>query len=206
MKHWKSFVVSLLLCLSMAACQSGPTAEEAAEALCKLYVHADTTVSAVLDGWDTESVKSTIESKLSEQLKNNLEAIGVTEVDEAALDAVTEAMMEARKRIPLEVEVIETEEDRAALQITVGSLDVSGIDTAAAEKAMEQLKGLSEVSEADLERFVEAYTEALQSGLEEVDPSEVMDSFVVNFVKEKSLWLPEDLNGFIEELGQHIRR
>ena len=56
-----------------------------------------------------------------------------------------------------------------------------------------------------MERFVEAYTEALQSGFDEADPSETLNSFAVDFVEKNGLWLPEDLNGFIELLGQHIR-
>ncbi len=206
MKQWKLSLLSLLLCAALTACQSGPSAEEVGEALCKLYVHADTEVSSVLEGWDTQSVKNSIEQDLYDQLHSNLEAVGVEEPDETALKAVTSALMKARGRIPLEVSVVESEKERASLQITVGSLDISEIDAEAAQSALEALEGISEFSENDLGFFVESYTEALQAGFEAADPSEKKSSFVVDFVKEKSLWLPEDLNGFIELLGQHIRR
>lgn len=206
MKQWKLAWISLLLCGVLTACQSGPSAEEMGEALCKLYVHADTAVSSVLEDWDVQTVKQSIEEDLYEQLRSNLEAVGVEELDESALKEVTAALMDARTRIPLEVEVVETEEDRVALQVTVGSLDISGIDTEAAQTALEELKGLSDLSEEDLDRFVQAYTEALQDGFEAADPSLEQSSFLVDFVKEKGLWLPEDLNGFVEQLGQHIRR
>lgn len=206
MKQWKLAWISLLLCGVLTACQSGPSAEEMGEALCKLYVHADTAVSSVLEDWDVQTVKQSIEEDLYEQLRSNLEAVGVEELDESALKEVTAALMDARTRIPLEVEVVETEEDRVALQVTVGSLDISSIDTEAAQTALEELKGLSDLSEEDLGRFVQAYTEALQDGFEAADPSLEQSSFLVDFVKEKGLWLPEDLNGFVEQLGQHIRR
>ncbi len=206
MKHWKQKVLSLLLCVALTACQSGPSAQEVAEALCKLYVRADTKVSSILKDWDTAQIKDTIESNLSEQLRVNLEAVGVEQVDEAVLDAVTDSIMEAREKIPLQVDVLETTEETVTLKITVGSLDISGIDRAAAEEALSELDGLSELSTDDLERFVEAYTEALQSGFAEADPSAEQQSFEVDFVENDGLWLPEDLNGFIELLGQHIRR
>ena len=206
MKQWKKMLLSLLLCLALTGCQTGPSAEDVAEALCKLYVHADTKVSSVLKDWDTANVKDTIENQLSEQLRSNLQAVGVQTVDSKALAAVTESIMEAREKIPIDVEVIETAGEKVSLQITVGSLDISGIDRAAAEEAMSELSGLSELSEADLERFVEAYTEALQSGFDEADPSENQNTFTVDFVEKNGLWLPEDLNGFVELLGQYIRR
>lgn len=206
MKHWKSILLSLLLCCTLCACQKGPDPAEVGEALCKLYVHADTAVSAVLEDWDVQTVKQSIEEDLYKQLRSNLEAVGVKELDETALKEVTSALMKARERIPLEVSVVETEEEHAALQVTVGSLDISGIDSEAAQTALEQLKGLSDLSEDDIDRFVNAYTEALQDGFETADPSQEQSSFVVNFVKENGLWRPEDLNGFIEQLGQHIRR
>ena len=205
MKQWKKMLLPLLLCLVLTACQGRASAEDAAEALCKLYVHADTKVSSVLKDWDTAAVKNTIEEQLSDQLRSNLQTVGVQTIDSEVLDAVTASIMEARKRIPVDVEVIETADEKVSLQITVGSLDISGIDRAAAEEAMSELNGLSELSEADLERFVEAYTEALQSGFDEADPSETLNSFAVDFVEKNGLWLPEDLNGFIELLGQHIR-
>lgn len=206
MKHWKQNVLSLLLCVALTACQGSPRAQEVAEALCKLYVHADTEVSSILKDWDTAQIKDTIESNLSEQLRVNLEAVGVEQVDEAVMDAVTDSIMEAREKIPVQVDVLETTEETVTLKITVGSLDISGIDRAAAEEALSELDGLSELSTDDLERFVEAYTEALQSGFAEADPSAEQQSFEVDFVENDGLWLPEDLNGFIELLGQHIRR
>ena len=202
----KTLLVGLLLCLGLSACQSGPDAQQVGEALGKLYIHADSAVSAVLSDWDTEQIAESIEQELYQQIKNNLSDLGELEINESQLQVVKDSMMEARRRIPVEVEVVESNDETATVRFTVGSLDISSIDSEAAQTAMESIQGIDELSEEDLKNFVTAYTEALQDGLKAADPCEEQNSFEVTFSKASGLWLPEDMEDFIEVLGRQIRR
>lgn len=114
--------------------------------------------------------------------------------------------MEARRRIPVEVEVVESNDETATVRFTVGALDISSIDSEAAQTAMKSIQGITKLNDEDLKEFVKTYTEALKAGLEAADPSEEQNSFEVNFSKAGGLWLPEDMEAFIEVLGRQIRR
>ena len=98
------------------------------------------------------------------------------------------------------------EKDRVTLQITVGSLDIGEIDTTAAQRALEEIKGRSDLSKEDLDDLLQAYTEALKAEFDASDPTVVQTSFTVKFIENEGVWLPEEMNRFIEQLGQHIRR
>ncbi len=202
----KKFLAVLLSLVLFCGCQKGPDASEVAEALCQLYVHANTAVSAVLPDWDVEAIKNTLKEDLQKQLKANLEAVGADKLDENSLKAVTDAMLEARKRIPVEVELLESGKDEALVKITVGALDLSAIDAEAAQTALKAIEGMDKESSDYVSRFVESYLEALQEGFETAEASTGSNSFEVRFTKQNGLWLPEDLNDFVACLGQMIRR
>ena len=206
MKQWITILLSILLCLSLASCQRGLSAEEVGLAMCKLYVHGDTEVASMLSDWDVAAVRDHMEQDFYHQLYSNLEASGIEDPDETALNEVISALMDARKRIPLKVETVETEKDRVTLQITVGSLDIGEIDTTAAQRALEEIKGRSDLSKEDLDDLMQAYTEALKAEFDASDPTVVQTSFTVRFIENEGVWLPEEMNRFIEQLGQHIRR
>lgn len=201
----KLLAILLALCL-LCGCQKGPDAAQVCEALCRLYISADSAVSEVLSGWDTESVRNTVEEGLYQQLSENLQTIGAGEPDEQLLQAVTEEMMAARSRIPVSVSLSEESEERAVLTVKLGSLDISAIDAAAAEEALSAMNGAAEDSDAYRQQLVEAYLEALQTGLVEFDGSGEESTIQVEFVKTEGLWVPADMQGFIEELGKAIRR
>ena len=202
----KKILVLLLSLALLCGCQKGPDAAQMGEALCQLYVHADTAVSAMLPDWDTEAIKNTLHKDLYQQLKENLEAVGADGLDESSLRAVTDAMLEARKRIPVEVELLESDKEEALVKITVGALDLSAIDAKAAQAALEAIAGMDPENESYVSEFVESYLEALQEGFETAETDGESSSLEVRFTKQKGLWLPEDLNDFVARLGQMIRR
>lgn len=202
----KTLLVSLLLCLGLSACQFGPDAQQVGEALGKLYVHGDSTVSGILSDWDTKQIADNIEQELYLQIKDNLSDLGDLEIGEGQLQAVKDSMMGARRRIPIEVEVVESSDETATVRFTVGSLDISSIDSKAAQIAMKSMEGIREPNEEDLKEFVKIYIEALQTGLENADPSEEQSSFEVTFKRASGFWQPDDMKAFIQVLGGQIRR
>lgn len=202
----KKILAVLLSLLLLCSCQKGPDAAEMADALCRLYVHGDTAVSSILKDWDTESIRQTIEENLHEQMKENLQAVGAELPDEESLKAVTDSILEARKRIPLEAELVESDKEKATVKITIGALDLSAIDAEAAQSTLQAVEGEDKASDDYVTLFIESYLNALQQGFEEADTEKLNSSFEVSFVKRDGLWLPEDMNGFISALGQLIRR
>ena len=203
MKRLMAILLSLML---LAGCKAAPDAAQVGEALCKLYVHGDSTVSSVLSKWDTASIAESIKGDLLEQFAANVEEVTGQPLDEELAKKVTDAVMEARSRIPVSVEIIESDKESAVVEVSIGCLDISAIDTAAAEAALAAVKEQAEDSDAYRQAFVEAYAEALTEGLAAADATAEQSSFQVTFRKNSGLWLPEDLNGFVEELAKHIRR
>ena len=202
----KKFLALLLCAALMSGCSGSPDASQTAEALCRLYVHGDTAISDILTGWDGEAIKNTIKEDLQEQLSENLEAVGAHILDKDQLEDVTDALLDARKRIPFEVELLESDKESARVKITISSLDLSAADTEAAQSALKAIESEDEESADYIATFVESYLEALQTGLEEAEIDNEENSFEVSFSKQKGLWLPEDMNGFIAQLGQAMRR
>ena len=201
-KFFAIFLSFLLLC----GCQKAADAAEVTEALCRLYVHADTAVSSILEDWDTQSVKESIGQQLEEQLKQNLEAMDVEELPAETWQTVVDAMMEARSRIPLEVTLLESDKETATVRIEVGYMDISAIDAQAAQAALEVLTEPSADTKEYRRLLVDTYLEKLIEGLKEAECSEEKSSFELQLVKEKGLWMPEDLSALIEMLGQQIWR
>lgn len=200
-------ILAMLLALSLlCSCQKGPDAVQTAEALCRLYISGDTAVMGLLNDSNAEQVHDEIKEGLYEQLSDNLEAIGVGELDQKQLNAVVEEMMAARSRIPLDVELSAEEKGKVSLTITVGSLDMSAIDTAAAEKALAAMNGAAEDSEQYRQQLLNHYLEALRDALNAFDGSGETSAIEVEFLKTEGLWRPADIQGFINALGQAIRR
>ncbi len=200
-------IIALLLALCLlCACQKGPDAAQVGEALCRLYIAGDTAVTEVLGDIDAEQIREEMREALHQQLKNNLENIGVAELNESALNTVTEEMMSARSRIPVTVEGTKKEKETATVSITVGSIDLSAIDAKAAEQALSTMNDAAEDSEAYRQQLLEAYLEALQDGFVGFDGSGEKSTIRVELVKTKGLWLPADMQSFIAELGKAIRR
>jgi len=201
----KVFALLLAFCL-LCGCQKGPDAAQIAEGLSRLYIAGDSAVTEMLSDIDVEGIKDDLETGLYQQMKSNLEDIGVSELDEEMLNVVIEELMSARKRIPVSVELTSEDKETAVVNIRVGSIDLSAIDAEAAEKALAAMNDAAEDSDTYRRELLNAYLEALQGVLAEFDGYGEESTIEVQFVKTKGLWLPVDMQEFITELGKAIRR
>ncbi len=196
--------LALILCLLLCGCQKGPAPEEVGEALCKLYVHGDSTGMEVPEGWDAAGIAAALKEQLYSQLEENLSALEDGAIEEEQLQAVTAAILEARKRIPITVELLDSDREQATLQVNMGSVDSITVDEQAAEAALEAISGLDAESGDYVERFVEEYLSALEEGFSSLEAEEG-EPFTMTLVKTEGQWLPQDLPALLEQLGSRLR-
>ncbi len=196
--------LALTLCLLLCGCQQGPAPEEVGEALCKLYVHGDSTGAAIPEGWDAAGIAAALKEQLYSQLEENLSALEDGAIEEEQLQAVTAAILEARKRIPITVELLDSDREQATLQVNMGSVDSTTVDEQAAEAALEAISGLDAESGDYVERFVEEYLSALEEGFSSLEAEEG-EPFTMTLVKTEGQWLPQDLPALLEQLGSRLR-
>lgn len=201
----RSLCVCLCLCFCFAftACKKAADVQQVGEAWGKLYVQGDRSVDTILSDMDCQQIVSQVENELYQQLEHNFSDLGTVEFSEEQLNSLLQSLLEARSRIPLQVEVVEQEKKQALLRFTLGSLDISGIDHKAAENAVKQLS----VGEAEnaAEHLLQAYLEEVSAALQEADCSEE-SSFELYFIKEEGKWKPLDEKQLLEELSCYIYR
>ena len=201
---WAKNPVFLVGCSAVWA--KNPDAAQVGEALCRLYVQGDSDTAQTLKDWDTETIALSLRDDLYQQICLNLSELSGGPVDDTLSEQVAEANLEARRRIPVEVELLDGDNERAELKFTVGALDISGIDEEAARSALASIEQNGEISEDTMAELINNYAQALISGFAAADPSADQNVFQFTFVKKDGAWLPEDLNRFIEKLGQSIRK
>ncbi len=206
MKKLFALILSFLL---LCSCKAMPEATTIAEEMCSLLLRGEGTLTEKIPGFDGATINKQVEEGLYSQLKQNLEAVGGNvELEEEQLQRIVAAMMEVRKKVPYEVELIGDEKERKTLQITLGTIDSEEVDHAAAELAQEaiedRMEELSNDQAALTNAYLEEYLNALESSFADLDPSQTTKSFTVDFVKDKLIWLPEDLNGFVQQLAATV--
>ncbi len=200
----KKILPLLLSFMLLCACNKIAEPTAVAEGLCSLFLKGEAAVTELIPELSAASISSQLEAEFMTKLKENLKAVGADEISEEQLKAVVAEIMEARKRVPFEVETVESGEDKVTLQITVGTINSADIDNAAAELAQKALENIDADPDVLVESYLEEYLDALKEGFAQLDPGEETKDFTVDFIKAEKLWLPQDMNSFVSLLAGSV--
>lgn len=186
----------------MTGCGKIDPPETVAQGFFDLIVYSDTTKleSLGVSAEEFSTVKDFMRQGIKESIRNNFKMAGLS-ITEENLDAITEAQLNALKKVKATITTESSDKQTAVVKIQTNYLKLTEADEKAANEVLEEVQamGLTDRQEI-LNVYSEKYTAKLIETLNAIEPVddtvEKSFSFVIEKVdidgKSKDMWIPEN--------------
>lgn len=195
-------LISILSVVIMTGCGKIDPPETVAQGFFDLIVYSDTTKleSLGVSAEEFSTVKDFMRQGIKESIRNNFKMAGLS-ITEENLDAITEAQLNALKKVKATITTESSDKQTAVVKIQTNYLKLTEADEKAANEVLEEVQamGLTDRQEI-LNVYSEKYTAKLIETLNAIEPVddtvEKSFSFVIEKVdidgKSKDMWIPEN--------------
>lgn len=207
MKKVVLVVMSMLLVLTLAVgCTSKPKANaaESAKILYDLYVKGDIKDVAKLGMKEDEAkealdlMKKTFVATFGAGLK----ATGLT-ITEEQIVQIVEARMEGIKKLEGTTEIVSETKESAEVKLSTTYFDEMGMQDKIVEEVLVEVEAMSLTSEQEvLDKMTELFINKLIESYKNIAPAADKKSETFKFIKEKNVWIAEDMHQFGIRIGQ----
>lgn len=196
----------LLFSLIVTSCGKKVTAQECAQVIWDLNIKHDiSNISKI--GLKEEEAKTT----LNNDIKEAKEELRETFIDadmkftDNQLEDVCSALLESYSKITVKVEEVSNDGKKAEIKYITTYFDLTVLDEKASTDAVKSIEELGLTNETEiLNKFSELYIQNLIYEFKNVTVSTDTKERTYTFLKEGTVWVPEDRTNFGAKIGQFI--
>lgn len=207
MKKVLLVMMSTLLVLMLAVgCTSKPKADaaESAKILYDLYIKGDIKDASKLGMKEDEAKEAldVMKKTFVTTFSTNLKATGLIIAEEQIVQIV-EARIEGIKILDGTTEIVSENKDSAEVKLSTTYFNELDLQDKVAEAVLAEVEaaGLTDEQEI-LDKMTELFVNKLIEAYKNIEPSADQKSDTFKFIKQKNVWVAEDMSNFGMRIGQ----